>query len=97
MPSLAGIVVRIPFARVTPDKPRERIARSTAPRDAPGIAVRRISAVIFLRPYKPSGVILRRVRPSGRGARVHAAARTASSTRASVMVRAAIRGFRQAR
>ena len=45
-----GIVVRIVFARVTPDRPSRRMARSTAPREALGIAVRRISAVIFLRP-----------------------------------------------
>ena len=42
-----GIVVRIPFARVMPDRPSARIARFTAPRDAFGRAVRRINAVIF--------------------------------------------------
>ena len=50
MPSLAGMVVRIPLSRRTPASPRVRIARSTAPADASGMAVRRRCAVIFRRP-----------------------------------------------
>ena len=38
---LAGIVVRVPLSRRTPARPSRRIARSTAPALAPGIAVRR--------------------------------------------------------
>jgi len=87
-PSLAGIVVRVPLSRRTPARPSALIARSTAPAEASGTVVRRSSAVIFRRPYSPSGVILRT--PSGPV--VHTAARTASRTTASETVRAATRG-----
>lgn len=62
------------------------MARSTAPADAAGIVVRRTYAVIFRRPYRPSGANLRR--PCG--VVVQAMSRTASTTWASVTVRAAI-------
>ena len=41
VPSLAGIVVRMPLSRRTPESPRVRIARSTDPADASGMTVRR--------------------------------------------------------
>ena len=47
MPLLAWIVVRIAFARVMPWRPSDRMARSTAPREASAIAERRIRSVIF--------------------------------------------------
>lgn len=49
LPSLAGIVVRIPFDRRIPCRLRDQIARSTDPGEACGV-VRCTSAVIFRRP-----------------------------------------------
>ena len=49
LPSLAGIVVRIPLERRIPCRPRDRIARSTDPGDT-SRAVRCTRAVIFRRP-----------------------------------------------
>ena len=49
VPSLAGIVVRIPLERRTPSRARDRMARSTDPGEACGLE-RRTSAVIFRRP-----------------------------------------------
>ena len=63
------------------------MARLIDPQDASAIAVLRIRAVIFFRPYMPSGVILRRILPSGRVSTCHAAERTASITCASLTVR----------
>ena len=50
IPSHAGIVVRMPLSRRMPNNPSALMALSIAPRDAPVIVVRRISAVIFRRP-----------------------------------------------
>jgi hypothetical protein len=50
IPSFVGIAVRVPLSRRIPANPSARIARSIAPREAPGIVVRRISAVILRRP-----------------------------------------------
>lgn len=97
MPSFAGMVVRIAFARVTPDRPSSRIARSTPPQEASANRVRRMSAVIFRRPYNPSGVIFRRVVPSVNVTVIHATSRTASTTSASVIVRVETRPCFQAR
>lgn len=72
------------------------MARPTAPREASAIAVRRISAVIFLRPYRPSGVILRRTTPAASMISVQAASRMASTTLASQTIREAMRGILQA-
>jgi hypothetical protein len=85
VPSLPGTVVRAALPRRTPVSPSARIARSTAPALACGSAVRRRCAVIFRRPYRPSGASLRC--PSGPV--VQAASRTAFSTWASVTVRSA--------
>ena len=95
IPSLAATVVRRCLSRRTPARPSARIARSTAPREASGTAPRRRCAVILRRPYNPSGASLRAPWASV----VHAAARTASSTTASLKVRAATRppALRQAR
>jgi hypothetical protein len=49
LPSLAGIVVRTPFVRRIPCRPRDFIARSTDPGEAVG-SERRTSRVIFRRP-----------------------------------------------
>jgi len=95
IPSLAGIVVRGCLSRRTPDKASARMARSTAPGEASGTLVRRSSAVILRRPYKPSGVSRRTPASSVH----HADERTASSTTASLIVRAVTRlcALRQAR
>jgi hypothetical protein len=84
---LAGIVVRVPLSRRAPLSPRVFIARSTAPALTSGIVVRRSSAVIFRRPYRPSAVSLRRPRST----LVQAMPRIASTTWASVIVRSATR------
>ena len=82
VPSLPGTVVRAVLPRRTPVSLQARIARSTAPALAPGALVRRKCAVIFRRPYSPSGASRRtRSEPV-----VHAASRTALRTWASVTV-----------
>ncbi len=82
--SLAGIVVRMPLLRRMPDRPSARIARSTLPGETEGI-LRASRAVIFGRPYRPSGVSRRR--PAG--SVVQARSRTVSITNASCIVRSA--------
>lgn len=90
---LAGFVVRIAFARVIPDRLRTR--PTPGPRHYGTRLTTRcdgsISAVIFFRPYRPSGVILRRSTPDASTMIVHAASRTAFTTIASVTVRTVIR------
>jgi hypothetical protein len=81
---LAGIVVRMPFERRTPCRDRDLIALSTDPGEVCGL-VRCTSAVIFRRPYRPSGVIRRT--PSW--STVQAKSRTWLITIASVIVLAA--------
>ncbi len=78
-------VVRTPLSRRTPTSSSVRIARSTDPADTSGSTVRRRQAVIFLRPYSPSGVSRRCPWVSV----LQATSRTASTTWASLMVRAA--------
>ncbi len=87
---MPGIVVRTPVDRRIPFNPRALMARSTDPGEASG-RVRWISAVIFLRPYKPSGVRRRTPALGPSASTVHTASRTMSITTASPAVRSATR------
>ena len=85
LPSLAGIVVRMPLDRRIPCRPRDFIARSTDPGDAFGQrpAHQRGHLPPPIQPFRgqpPAAVLIDGSRP---------AARTLSSTMASLTVRAA--------
>ena len=77
---------------IAPDTTQSQHAHGAVYRPACGPRQGRapeVWAVIFLRPYKPSGANTRRAVPSASTLVVQAASRTASVTSASVTVRAA--------